>query len=236
MSWTKLSSANDVNAARWPWLLLQLVSDSFQDCEFLIYLKHIANDGLLKFLAIRNPADPLVASSSSQGPSMLMPDIIKVVRYHSLVIDPISLPKELIPLAWTCSTEICSSSITELLDVEILLMFHPESIATCHGSQIFKNFREITEDFLGRKDSWSNRGMKLQYKDATFCQSSGFGYMSCVICCVLALSSGNRSWQFNDNLRSSYNGGKLKIYLVKLAGKISLATSMGEKLETPLAG
>ncbi|PWA43083.1 aminodeoxychorismate synthase protein [Artemisia annua] len=32
----------------------------------------------------------------------------KVVRYHSLVIDPKSLPKQLIPLAWTCSTEISS--------------------------------------------------------------------------------------------------------------------------------
>ncbi|KAK7279664.1 hypothetical protein RJT34_24720 [Clitoria ternatea] len=27
------------------------------------------------------------------------------------------------------------------------VQFHPESVATCHGSQIFKNFREITEDY-----------------------------------------------------------------------------------------
>lgn len=27
------------------------------------------------------------------------------------------------------------------------LQFHPESIATCHGRQIFENFREITEDY-----------------------------------------------------------------------------------------
>ncbi|KAH1230412.1 Aminodeoxychorismate synthase, chloroplastic [Glycine max] len=27
------------------------------------------------------------------------------------------------------------------------LQFHPESVATCYGSQIFKNFREITDDY-----------------------------------------------------------------------------------------
>jgi len=30
------------------------------------------------------------------------------------------------------------------------LQFHPESIATCHGRQIFENFREITEDYWQR--------------------------------------------------------------------------------------
>lgn len=156
----------------------------------------------------------------------------KVVRYHSLVIDPKSLPKELIPLAWTCSTDISSlreqksdhdaydnqldqetyhTSLSKELkngapwrsncadgmpDSTVLmgimhatkphygLQFHPESIATCHGSQIFKNFREVTEDYLGRKDSCSNRGMKLQYN--------------------ACMQVGNGSWQFNDNLRSNY--------------------------------
>ncbi|WCJ19342.1 Aminodeoxychorismate synthase chloroplastic [Euphorbia peplus] len=32
----------------------------------------------------------------------------KVVRYHSLVIDADSLPKELVPIAWTTSTGLCS--------------------------------------------------------------------------------------------------------------------------------
>lgn len=32
-------------------------------------------------------------------------DTFQVVRYHSLVIDPKSLPKELIPIAWTSTTE-----------------------------------------------------------------------------------------------------------------------------------
>ncbi|KVI06815.1 Glutamine amidotransferase type 1, partial [Cynara cardunculus var. scolymus] len=43
------------------------------------------------------------------------------------------------------------------------LQFHPESIATCHGSQIFKNFREITEDFWGGKDTFFISEGKVQY-------------------------------------------------------------------------
>lgn len=29
----------------------------------------------------------------------------------------------------------------------LVFQFHPESVATCHGRQIFKNFRKITEDY-----------------------------------------------------------------------------------------
>ncbi|GJR20514.1 aminodeoxychorismate synthase, chloroplastic [Tanacetum coccineum] len=101
---------------------------------------------------IRNPATPLVGSSSSRGPSMLMPDIIKVVRYHSLVIDPISLPKELIPLSWTCSTEICSLYSTVLMGIMHATKPH-------YGSQVRLDIYVHYE-----KDSWSNHGMKLQCK------------------------------------------------------------------------
>lgn len=38
---------------------------------------------------------------------------MQVVRYHSLVIDAKSLPKELIPLAWTCSTDTVSSLVDQ---------------------------------------------------------------------------------------------------------------------------
>ncbi|XAR65404.1 Aminodeoxychorismate synthase [Bertholletia excelsa] len=122
----------------------------------------------------------------------------KVVRYHSLVIDAESLPKELIPVAWASSTNTLSflgaqksdvisdtyesllceqfsinsssrkfnnGSLRPSVDSEAIqngqvlmgimhstrphygLQFHPESVATCHGRQIFKNFREITEDY-----------------------------------------------------------------------------------------
>ncbi|XP_031271661.1 aminodeoxychorismate synthase, chloroplastic isoform X1 [Pistacia vera] len=122
----------------------------------------------------------------------------KVVRYHSLVIDSDSLPKELIPIAWTTSDDnlsyfenlkfgvipdACGSQTREKILADGIsaqlkngrylpsihsngrqnkkvimgimhstrphygVQFHPESIATCHGSKIFRNFRDITEDY-----------------------------------------------------------------------------------------
>ncbi|XP_073006000.1 probable aminodeoxychorismate synthase, chloroplastic isoform X1 [Typha latifolia] len=119
----------------------------------------------------------------------------KVVRYHSLVIHPDSLPKDLIPIAWTTSLHSLSfhgkeqadvltdafwgsskqfpkmahsesningistiDNIADLHSTNILMgvmhctrphygvQFHPESIATSHGRQIFENFKKITID------------------------------------------------------------------------------------------
>lgn len=128
----------------------------------------------------------------------------EVVRYHSLVVDATSLPKELIPIAWTCSSDTISSlgdqkseldsnesqcdqksslssfskvCVDGMPDRKVLmgimhstrphygLQFHPESIATCHGSRIFKNFRDITEDYWGWKDSSFISERNLQYND-----------------------------------------------------------------------
>ncbi|KAM1253035.1 hypothetical protein ACFX2J_040972 [Malus domestica] len=47
------------------------------------------------------------------------------------------------------------------------LQFHPESIATFHGRQIFKNFREITEDY------WLN-------SRASFIKKRNFDYTACM--------------------------------------------------------
>lgn len=115
----------------------------------------------------------------------------KVVRYHSLVIDPESLPRELIPTAWTSSLATLSfleaqesymkhyplhspdfaSAVMKGLELsrdatledtkcsKILmgvmhhtwphygLQFHPESVATSHGRQIFLNFKKITVEY-----------------------------------------------------------------------------------------
>ncbi|XP_014514469.1 aminodeoxychorismate synthase, chloroplastic isoform X1 [Vigna radiata var. radiata] len=141
----------------------------------------------------------------------------KVVRYHSLVIDSESLPKELIPIAWTSSTstlpflgskDLGKSNVHEAQKVQSIFVdpflakvgngssnhfdygntrsrrvlmgirhssrphygvqFHPESVATCYGSQILKNFREITDDYWLRfrssfkeKRSYSDACMQL---------------------------------------------------------------------------
>ncbi|XP_054815007.1 aminodeoxychorismate synthase, chloroplastic isoform X2 [Prosopis cineraria] len=114
----------------------------------------------------------------------------KVVRYHSLVIDPESLPQDLIPIAWTDSAENRSSNISShygwTRSAQVLmgikhstrphygLQFHPESIATSHGTQIFKNFREITYDYWLRFGSSNNRG-KYAHSSVNFLYSSQLG-------------------------------------------------------------
>ncbi|XP_059308298.1 aminodeoxychorismate synthase, chloroplastic [Lycium ferocissimum] len=127
----------------------------------------------------------------------------KVVRYHSLVIDPKSLPKELIPIAWTSTVETlpfhgvgransffhASKDVKDIFDGmpelsydskdvqggKVLmgvmhssrphygLQFHPESVATCHGRQLFKNFRNITEDYWLRLASTSINERRVHY-------------------------------------------------------------------------
>ena len=150
-----------------------------------------------------------------------------MVRYHSLVIDDESLPNELLPIAWTTSTDafsflgthelganhdnsadrfssntkkgsyrpyeefdrlkrrkvlmgimhssrphygvqVCGMLILFIIIVPlctILLIlfdhqFHPESVATCHGRQLFENFRVITENYWRRlKPFWLAKGV-----------------------------------------------------------------------------
>jgi len=128
----------------------------------------------------------------------------KVVRYHSLVIEPGSLPDDLISIAWTASPNLLSYLESDRTNVSALLgsldnnfmavslehsisggelsnmsngnasesdgsrvimaikhssrphygvQFHPESVATHHGRQIFQNFKKMTRDF-GLHSSW----------------------------------------------------------------------------------
>ncbi|KAI8539188.1 hypothetical protein RHMOL_Rhmol09G0161900 [Rhododendron molle] len=155
----------------------------------------------------------------------------KVVRYHSLVVDVESLPKELIPIAWTTSTKALpfhgtqksngvshayQSPLYDKISVdsssrksksgssrpscdsdmqrgEVLmgimhstrphygLQFHPESVATCYGRQIFKNFREITEDYWLRLRSSSIRKGKFYHTEPDILFTLGSElYLACM--------------------------------------------------------
>ncbi|CAN6215754.1 unnamed protein product [Urochloa humidicola] len=128
----------------------------------------------------------------------------KVVRYHSLVIEPGSLPDDLMSIAWTASPNLLSHLESDRTNVSPFLgsldnnfmaiplehsisggepsnisngnasesdgsrvimairhsrrphygvQFHPESIATHYGRQIFQNFKNMTRDF-GLRSSW----------------------------------------------------------------------------------
>ena len=61
-------------------------------------------------------------------------------RYHSLVIDPRSVPDELEISAWTDDGQIMGCRMRGR-SVEGV-MFHPESFLTEHGARIFENFLE----------------------------------------------------------------------------------------------
>ncbi len=74
-----------------------------------------------------------------------LPSPFSATRYHSLVIDQASVPECLEVNCWTQEQD---GSIEEIMGVKHKTLavegvqFHPESILSQHGHQIFKNFLE----------------------------------------------------------------------------------------------
>lgn len=68
---------------------------------------------------------------------------LQATRYHSLAIDKTSLPDELEVTAWTCNDD---GSVEEIMGVRHKTLaiegvqFHPESIMTEQGHELFRNF------------------------------------------------------------------------------------------------
>jgi len=74
-----------------------------------------------------------------------IPSPVTGMRYHSLVLEPASLPKDLVITAWSADRP---------KDAEIMAMkhrrhpiygvqFHPESIGTNHGKRLLENFLKV---------------------------------------------------------------------------------------------
>ncbi|HYT69817.1 MAG TPA: aminodeoxychorismate/anthranilate synthase component II [Gemmatimonadales bacterium] len=74
-----------------------------------------------------------------------IPSPMTGMRYHSLIVEPASLPKDLVITAWSADRP---------KDAEIMAMkhrrypiygvqFHPESIGTEHGKRLLENFLRI---------------------------------------------------------------------------------------------
>ena len=78
-----------------------------------------------------------------------LPSPFEATRYHSLVIDPPSVPAVLIVNARTAENEIMGVRHKEYPIHGV--QFHPESILTRHGKDLLKNFLRITSDFHARK-------------------------------------------------------------------------------------
>jgi len=69
-----------------------------------------------------------------------LPNPFTATRYHSLVIDRATLPKELVVTAWIDDGTIMGIRHREAPTIGV--QFHPESIATENGIVILKNFLE----------------------------------------------------------------------------------------------
>jgi len=65
----------------------------------------------------------------------------EATRYHSLIADPETLPKELEITAWTKEKEIMGVRHKDFILEGI--QFHPESILTTEGKKLLKNFLEM---------------------------------------------------------------------------------------------
>ncbi|MBX2835868.1 MAG: aminodeoxychorismate/anthranilate synthase component II [Gammaproteobacteria bacterium] len=77
-----------------------------------------------------------------------LPSPFVATRYHSLVIDKKSLPESLEVTAWT-QTE--TGEVDEIMGIRHTVtgmqgvQFHPESISSEHGHQLFRNFLDTLE-------------------------------------------------------------------------------------------
>ena len=67
-----------------------------------------------------------------------LPDPFDATRYHSLVIDPATLPPVLLRNAWTDEDEIMGVRHRSLFVEGV--QFHPESILTLEGKRLLGNF------------------------------------------------------------------------------------------------
>jgi anthranilate synthase/aminodeoxychorismate synthase-like glutamine amidotransferase len=78
-----------------------------------------------------------------------LPSPFEATRYHSLIIDPPTLPGVLTVNARTAEDEIMGVRHKEYPIHGV--QFHPESILTRHGKDLLQNFLRITEDFHAKK-------------------------------------------------------------------------------------
>jgi anthranilate synthase component 2 len=87
-----------------------------------------------------------VIATDRKGVYTDLPERFTVIRYHSLVIERATLPKELEITSTSQDDEIMGVRHRELAGTKTPLegvQFHPESILTEHGHAMLKNFLEL---------------------------------------------------------------------------------------------
>jgi anthranilate synthase/aminodeoxychorismate synthase-like glutamine amidotransferase len=85
----------------------------------------------------------------NSGVFAALPSPFDATRYHSLIIDPPTVPGVLLVNAQTAEGEIMG---VRHKDYPIHgVQFHPESILTRHGKELLKNFLQIADDYNTKK-------------------------------------------------------------------------------------
>ncbi len=87
-----------------------------------------------------------VLTTDQQGVYLGLPRQFNVIRYHSLVIEQASCPKELVVTATSADGEIMGVRHRELAGTDQPLegvQFHPESILSEHGHAMLRNFLNL---------------------------------------------------------------------------------------------
>jgi anthranilate synthase/aminodeoxychorismate synthase-like glutamine amidotransferase len=80
-----------------------------------------------------------------------LPNPFEATRYHSLIIDPPTVPATLLVNARTAEGEIMGVRHREFPIHGV--QFHPESILTRHGKELLKNFLTLSESFRAVKSA-----------------------------------------------------------------------------------
>jgi anthranilate synthase component 2 len=91
------------------------------------------------------PMHGKLSQVSHQGAGVFagLPSPLRVTRYHSLTVDPGSLPAELIVTAWTDTGEVMGLRHRDLLIEGV--QFHPESLFTEKGLDMVANALKASE-------------------------------------------------------------------------------------------
>ena len=86
------------------------------------------------------PVHGKVSNARHEGRDLFrgLPDPLQVTRYHALVVDPDSLPDELVPLAWTDNGTIMA--LRHRTRPAWGVQFHPEACLTESGHALLANF------------------------------------------------------------------------------------------------
>ena len=83
-----------------------------------------------------------------------LPRTFRVTRYHSLVVSPEGLPKELNMDAWTGEGVIMGISHRSLPVYGVQV--HPEAVLTEYGLELLNNFRKICRDWRNTYENYTN--------------------------------------------------------------------------------